>query len=77
MNWRDTVLSDDVLGSIVQSHSELFEVSMVAQNQAEASFKAGQRSVVEWVESICGEMLEGYAYISRELWQAKLKEWGL
>ena len=41
MKWEDTVLSDEVLGSIVQSRSELFEVSRVAQNQAEVSFKAG------------------------------------
>ena len=45
--------------------------------QAEASFKAGMKKVVEWLESICGETLEGYAYINKEIWQAKLKDWGL
>jgi len=39
--------------------------------------KGGIKTVVEWLESTCGELLEGYVYINKEIWQAKLEEWGI
>jgi hypothetical protein len=46
-------------------------------SQAEISFKAGIREVVEWVEKYKSETT-GYIHISfGQEWQAKLKEWGI
>ena len=117
MKWEDTVLSDEVLGSIVQLRSELFEASRVAQNQAEVSFKAGveqasreflglpqgmplyksrhlvgeesykagQRSVVEWIKEVAmllvtvddNKTRQEYMYFLTDKWQAQLEEWGI
>jgi len=50
-----------------------------AQTQAEISFKAGIKEVVEWVEEhdIHGGLNSSYILTIRSMWQAKLKEWGL
>ena len=49
--------------------------------QAEVSFKAGQRSVVEWIGDNAYEAYDGAGDEIRVLelvdWQAKLKEWGI
>jgi len=50
----------------------------VAREQAEISFKAGIKEIVEWMrrESIAPE--DGnYRPISPLKWQSKLKEWGI
>lgn len=48
---------------------------LVAERQAEISFKAGLKETVEWVKT----HYAGYQdyTISDNEWQAKLKEWGI
>ena len=53
----------------------------VAREQAEISFKAGIKEVVEWIEKRSslspGRCSVAMTYESRLEWQAKLKEWGI
>ncbi len=52
------------------------ELENLLETQAEISFRAGIKEVVEWVS----ENLLGFVYDynpKRLQWQAKLKEWGI
>ena len=46
------------------------------KKQAEISFKAGRKEVVEFVEDSIPKTLANYVGFWQN-WQAKLKEWGL
>jgi len=63
-------------GSVV--HDNLMKA--VAEYQAEISFTAGIREVVEWSDDKCPHCI-GWNVKSRRkcelCWQAKLKEWGM
>lgn len=49
----------------------------MCERQAEISFKAGIREVVEWVNAQDYELFRT-GYVNKpEVWQAKLKEWGI
>ena len=83
MEAKDTVMSNEQIARVtdfsVKNVAYLDRV--IAQVQAEISFKAGCREVVEWLVShnrskimdFIGEPL----YIFDDEWQAKLKEWGI
>ncbi len=74
MEAKDTVIKD--LSLPILSHLDLPMGQAIAMEQAEISFKAGIKEVVEWV-------IQNYFIPSptdkagQEEWQAKLKEWGL
>jgi hypothetical protein len=47
----------------------------VAREQAEVSFKAGIREVVEWIESLNPNYPDVPIGIAFSVWEDKLKEW--
>ena len=51
----------------------------VAREQAEISFKAGIKEVIEWIKTNNRNNPQPFrgVNISREQWQSKLKEWGI
>jgi len=68
-NWLDTVMSDDELDIV--SNNRRAQIA----KQAEISFKAGIREVVEYVEGRkTGGENPNQVWLGEE-WQAKLKEW--
>ena len=79
MNWQPTRI---LLGCVVFNNRDM-------DAQAEASFKAGIREVVEWIEAnTCNAYGEGGRHycpncdhqihgVPDYLWQAKPKEWGI
>lgn len=76
-NWirDDTHLRAAYRDGYLSGHND-----MIAQ--AEVSFKAGVREVVEWFAITCFEdsgMNDNSTYYSipKDAWQAKLKEWGI
>jgi len=88
MEAKDTVMSEEQIK--MAWYSQLGHVAgdkAIAQAQAEISFKAGIKEVVEWIEEnllvavkdeMSGSQITvtlGKAHESEE-WQAKIKEWG-
>ena len=59
-----------------QNHEEHLES---LQNQAEVSFKAGIKEVVEWMMRYRSETTREFVgfTIGNISWQAKMKEWGI
>ena len=52
----------------------------IAQGQAEISFKAGIKEVLEWGKETCPHcigMTYHYKRVCDTCWQSKLKEWGI
>jgi len=83
MNWKETVLSQERIHyfaiSCYEADLSAAEALMtVAEAQAEASFRAGIREVVGWIEQ---NKLYALVPCPQELvimwdnWQAKLMEW--
>lgn len=84
MKAKDTVMNDEQIkdalrceiskpvewfeGWLIDFETELREIAIA---QAEISFKAGIKEVVEWIKSKAIEIIG----IPQEEWQAKLKEW--
>lgn len=92
MEAKDTVMSGEKIEEAMtvevnhlplQRHAVfdgLSRYKLVAKAQAEISFKAGIREVVEFVLAHKETGLffkHGNVYIKPSEWQAKLKEWGL
>lgn len=89
MEARDTVMEN--LAQAIISHPELPMGKAVAIEQAEISFKAGLKEVVEWVEAHIGvgllyagefmpcekDQRPSDAIMDYSGWQAKKKEWGI
>ncbi len=75
MEAKDTVMSN--LADAITKHTDLPMGQAIAIEQAEISFKAGMREVVEWVEQNTSRMNTNMYGISLDgaAWQAKLKEW--
>ena len=75
MEAKDTLLDNEQLDQIYcladLGIDRLAHIS-IAKAQAEVSFKAGEKQVVEWVNShidmSASDILD---------WQTKLKEWGI
>ena len=72
---KDKGVSDEFLG---KSTRRLLQLHFVANAQAEISFKAGIREVVEWLIKHDHPILtkRSNCLIRSGEWQAKLKEWG-
>ena len=66
---------------VVQSRADKAGVDGHSLAQAEVSFKAGIREVVEWIEYEYGQdVTEPYTYIIQhgyKRWTDKLREWGI
>ncbi len=52
-------------------------ITALTEAQAEISFKAGMKEVVEWVKASGDASLYTQQGEYTDEWQAKLKEWGL
>jgi len=90
MEAKDTVMTEDIInlahiclisGSYQGTPQRLEALGfLVAERQAEISFKAGIKEVVEWLEANCDHTYE-YAYgqwtFTVKDFNAKLKEWGI
>jgi uncharacterized protein YkvS len=88
MNAKDTVMSPQKRASIIHKNgtSKIGSVHIVCKKvteaQAEISFKAGIKEVVDWINN--NSTKETCEYDNNYLlqrfnakeWQAKLKEWG-
>ncbi len=76
MKAEDTVLKDEEIQEIWEAWLPLPPALPTFQEhlcglQAEISFKAGIKEVVDWVEKY------GFSFCPIRYWQAKLKEWGI
>ena len=82
MEAKETVIkthNPQILPGINQHQIELLH------KQADNSFKAGIREVVEWIEDDKYEVNQGTCLLGsipvflvhKEKWQAKLKDWGI
>lgn len=84
MEAKDTVMSnEDILDKLRELSDDhwakvLDDIHYYERElQAEISFKAGIKEVVDWINSnwfyaSCGDM-----YLHGDKWQAQLKEWGI
>ncbi len=85
MEAKDTVMTPEELTVIWNERCDGFEVAKrIAETQAEISFKAGIREVVELINKIGVsshiKTMEGaidVIELVKRPWQAKLKEWGI
>ena len=79
MEAKDTVMAREQLKEITFCRIS-GRYGRVAEAQAEISFKAGTREVVEWLKERQGNWCDECGtviVIELEEWRAKLKEWGL
>ena len=87
--WQQTVMSPEQLEAIIQERFPIFElneedeeereatIEEIAKAQAEISYKAGMKEVVEWVEANHGNLgteEQPVLTINNLKWQAFLKE---
>lgn len=86
MNAKDTVIATEntLHRFLVWDEGGGYTSESVADillRQAEVSFKAGIREVIEWINGPCLEHKEGLGLASRmecpKCWKAKLKEWSI
>ena len=94
MEAKDTVMSNEVireaiaLGENVDAYCGAITGGDkgIAEAQAEISFKAGIKKVVEWVKANAnlergdrdvGLCFEDYLHFDYKAWQSQLKEWGI
>ncbi|KKL98076.1 hypothetical protein LCGC14_1828030 [marine sediment metagenome] len=78
MEAKDTVVGNNTILTILgKRFYERFTVEEVAKIQAEISFKAGIREVVEWVDKHSVGITSDNELKNITCWQAKLKEWGI
>ena len=92
MDWKDTVIK-------TEEHSESIwcphcsgefgietYIETTREEQAEISFKAGVKEVVDWIEKNSEEYQDSdpgchyyviFKQIEISIWQDKLKEWGI
>jgi hypothetical protein len=73
MNWKDTVITRDSITGLTFGDEVWKLISDLLELQAEISFKAGMRDVVEWFRT---ELGDNYP-IGTQLLDDKLKEWGI
>ena len=83
MNWQETVLSREDIHRFPRTSEELKEALL---DQAEASYSAGIREVVEWLrQQRCRSELMHYCPncdhsiygVNEYELEAKLKDWGI
>ena len=82
MESKDTVMGNKSrdkffkeIGWVNDSICEKF-LDDLCEKQAEVSFKAGMKEVVEWVNKH-SKIYQGYPYYIEEELDAKVKEWGI
>ena len=79
MNWEDSITPIEFHMSGDKVSQEI--VRHLTRLQAQSSFEAGMKEVVNWVKAnetdICGYTGSKGSICGSEEWQAKLKEWGL
>ncbi len=82
MEWKDTVMSQTettkyvdrwLNGDIEARHV----TALIAEAQAEISFKVGVKEVLEWIGEQGWETFRTGYYPSQETWKAQKKEWGI
>jgi len=76
MKAEDTVVdmhNPQIMPEIYHPQQELL------RRQAQISFKAGIKLVVDWIELVPTREIDGAEQyiVTLEQWQAKLKEWGI
>jgi len=71
MEAKDTVMEN--LAQAIIAHPDLPMGQAIAIEQAEISFKAGGKEVVEWLRRY--EHNKYYIFVNHDDWQGKLKEW--
>ena len=81
MGAKETVLNEDEINAWMNDEAntclgEGLVIGDLMKRQAEISFKAGIREVVEWLEQI-SKAGQPSRFIPSSEWQAKLKEWGI
>lgn len=80
MEAKDTAMKDKVILQRLGGHWENFLVPVWRQSlleaQAEISFRAGRKEVVDWVKSQGLNDVNSYDVYPEEL-EAQLKEWGI
>lgn len=76
MEAKDTVITFNAWG---MTELQKQKVETALSEQAEISFKAGVREVVDFIWGyISGGVSDGfYVGISHSKWQTKLEEWGI
>lgn len=81
MEAKDTVIRPELLGVAIISHPELPMGQAISIEQAEISFKAGIKVVVDWGAEWCPHDHRVFANRPKRACdiclEAKLKEWGL
>ncbi len=82
MEAKDTVLSKEQLDAIDLKNAESNFIDALydtARQQAEISFKAGIKEVVDWVnKNVAWRPDAPYkSAIDMDDWKAKVKEWGI
>ncbi len=80
MKAADTVMKPEELPQAIIENPDLPMGQAIAIKQAEISFKAGMREVVEWGTKFCPHMSSGtwkYRRSCARCWLAFLKEHGL
>jgi hypothetical protein len=88
MEAKDTVIGEEkrtqILNQWLANHFKdktqdwlSYIILDVAQIQAEPSFKAGIREVVEWIETPGFGIRDDIRAYCENVWQDKLKEWGI
>lgn len=93
MEAKDTVLTGEEMSEEIQRKTKKWSVcnpafiedvaGIIAGRQAEISFRAGRKEVVNWIEDNCiGCLLEEvypdeYFGVQTIKWQAQCKKWGI
>lgn len=84
MEAKDTVMSDKGIYSEYESWLDREEdeyqikgLREVAKRQAEISFKAGIKEVVEWIHHTFNKAITLDQMSATTTWQSKLEEWGI
>ncbi len=85
MKAKDTVMKKEQAREIVSVGDQIEDIlqvpidklAAVCKAQAEISFKAGIKEVVEWIKASGDASLYNQHGDYTDDWQAKLKEWGI
>ncbi len=78
MKAKDTVIGVDP--GDFNNQQRCWKVDEIVKRQAQISFKAGIKEVVEWLRlnsiATTSPAYMGFS-MNTKMWQAKLKEWGI
>jgi hypothetical protein len=80
MESKDTVMTKDGIIILSYMNPEMIEgiLQNILEKQAEVSFKAGIKEVVEWIKHQNPSYPFSFSLeIKEHQWYSKLKEWGI